>query len=252
LADWNDFPALSKSIATTCGIKKIPALRKNESENAIQQLYPIDPPHKLILEFGKASGIFDAVRFAFEFGKGVFYAGMNPALDAEHRVCGDPSLPLFWGYLFAGMFSKQTGLQQFVNLQSVQASPELLLFTQFWIRYDAVLACYKNQIDPELKGSRDLYVSLFRNAFSLIAPDLLHLYDLERSEDSLFRVVAYRAALAAEERFRTLYGNSWFTSPKCSARIREYWRHGFQTNLRQVLDDIDASPDPDFLLTVKG
>lgn len=252
IADWSDFPALSKSISSTCGIKNSPRLRKSESENAIQLLFPIEPPQRLVLEYGKAAGVWEDVRFAFEFGKGAFYAGMNPSLSIEHRICGDPCLPLFWGYLFSNILARSTGLHSLVNPRAEGAAEDVHLFLQFWVRYDAALAIYHSRVEPELKESKDLYIACFENAFTLNPPDFLYLYDLARSNESLFRVIAYRGALAAEERMRSLYGSSWFASEKCSAKMREYWMHGFQTTMNGILEDLDASPDPDFLLTLKA
>lgn len=251
IADWNDFSALSKSISSTCGIKNPPGLRKNERDDAIQILFPIDPPQRIVLEFGKAAGVWDDVRFAFEFGKGAFYAGMNSSLSIEHRICGDPCLPLFWGYLYSNILARSTGLHSLVNPRAEGAAEDVLLIRQFWVRYDAALAIYRSRVEPELEESKDLYIACFENAFTLNPPEFLYLYDLERSDESLFRVLAYRGALAAEERLRSLYGTSWFASEKCSAKVREYWRHGFRTTMNGILEDLDASPDPDFLLTLK-
>ncbi len=248
IADWNDFPGVARSILSSGGIKRAPHLRKSENEEGMQLLFPVDPPRRLVLEFGKAAGVWDAVRFTFELGKAAFYAGMNPALSIESRICGDPSLPLFWGYLYSRILTRPAGLGRLIGYQAEQLAENVSLFFQFWIRYDAVLAVYRARTGTDLKTSKDLYVACFEKAFLIEPPDFLYLYDLERSNESLLRVIACRSALAAEERLRSLYGSHWFESEKCMARIREYWRHGFQSTLKEILEDLDASPDPDFLL----
>lgn len=248
IADWSDLPGIATSILSSGGIKKTPHLLKTENEEAIQFLFPIDPPRRLVLEFGKAAGMWDAVRFAFELGKAAFYAGMNPALSIESRICGDPSLPLFWGYLYSLILTKTAGLGRVIGYQAESLAQDASLFFQFWIRYDAILAVYRARFGTDLKTSKDLYVACFESAFLIEPPDFLYLYDLERSKESLLRVIACRSALAAEERLRSLYGNHWFESEKCMVRIREYWRHGFQSTLKEILEDLDASGDPDFLL----
>jgi hypothetical protein len=252
LADWDDFPGLGKNILNTCRIRKSPHLRKCETEDALQFLFPIDPPRRLVLEFGKAAGAWDAARFTFELGKGAFFAGMNPALSVEQRIIGDPALPIFWGHLYSNLLASRYGLNRLINPPAESLAEDLSLCFQFWIRYDASLAIYRARLGTDLKISKDLYVSCFETAFTIRPPYFLYLYDLERSAESLFRVVGYRGALAAEERLRSLYGTQWFTSEKCAGRIREYWRHGFQYTLQEILDDLDASPDPDFFLNVKS
>jgi len=252
IADWNDFGSLAKNFLEFSGIKKHAHLRRNDFEDATQTLFPIDPPRRLIQEFGTTAGIWDSARFLYEFGKGMFYAGMNPGLSVEHRICGDPSLPSFWGYLYSLQLARKEGLNAIVNPRAESLAEDMSLCFQFWIRYEAVLALYNNAVTTDLKDARDHYVSIFSNAFQFEAPSFVYLYDLERAAGSFWRVVAYRGALAVEERFRSLYGSRWFASERCSARIREYWRSGFQTTLKEILEDLDASADPDFLLTIKG
>jgi hypothetical protein len=252
IADWNDFGSLAKSFLELSQTRKGPHLQRNDGEDATQMLFPLDPPRRLIQEFGKAAGVWDSVRFLYEFGKAIFYAGMNPALPIEHRICGDPSLPSFWGYLYSLQLARKEGLNGIINPRAEELAEDVSVCFQFWIRDEAVLALYHHRVGTELKDARDYYVSTFSNGFLLEVPDCLYLYDLERASGSFWRVLAYRGALAVEERLRSLYGSRWFASEKCSGRIREYWRSGFQSTLQEILEDLDASPDPDFLLSVKG
>jgi hypothetical protein len=240
VADWNDFEALAKAIMEICHIKNVPVLQRS-NEAAVQLLFPISPPDKVRLQFGRAAGALDSGRFLFEFGKGLFYSGMSARLPFEKRICGDPALPLFWGSLFSLLLADPVATRQLVSLTAEPVSFEMNTALRFWLRYDAMLAVYRTKVDDSLKTAQDLYVSLFESAFpSIEIPHRLYLYDLHRSHEALHRFVALRRAVAALDRLRELYGTSWFTSERWARRMRDYWNEGFNLTLRETLNDLGS------------
>lgn len=240
-ADWNDFPALAKNVSHTGSVPNVPALHKSTQNEALQFLFPIFPPKKVILEYGVAAGPVDAMRFLFEFTKGWFYSGMNENLAIENRIAGDPALPFFWGYLYSCALSTKAGLNRYVNPGAEDVASPLRLWMHFWYRYDAALAIYRARMEKSsFSETQERYVAAFKSAFSIEVPDFLSLYDLERAENAFFRVYANSMALAVEERLRSAYGNQWFTSETCTRKFRDYWREGYRLSLKDVLDDLDV------------
>ncbi|HEY4491942.1 MAG TPA: hypothetical protein VI958_08065, partial [Acidobacteriota bacterium] len=237
LADWNDFTALAKTVAENCHIKKMPTLQR-ASEEAVQLLFPISPPERVLLQFGRAAGGFDSARFIFELGKGFFYSGMSSNLPFEKRICGDPSLPFFWGSLFSLLLADRTASKTIVSLAAEPIAKDMSSAFEFWSRYDAVLALYRMKVDDALKTAQDLYVSLFEMAFPFRASHSLHLFDLSRSREAFYRFVAYTNAVAATERLRELYGTRWFANERWARRMSDYWQEGFGITLQEVLHDL--------------
>lgn len=234
-ADWNDFRALGKSLTENCGIKNPPRLKQDRSNEAIQCLFPILPPARVQLRYGKAAGAADALRFVVELGKGCFYAGMNPELNLEDRICGDPSLPYFWGFLYALSLATTAGLNRLVGPQAESLAEPVRFWLQFRYRYDAMLAFYEWRVPASLKEAQDLYVDSFESAFPFEAPHFLYLYDLDRATDALFRTIALEGAVAATNQLAESYGRRWFSSAKFTRRARESWYEGFCLTLREVL-----------------
>lgn len=237
LADWDDFAALAKVVAETCHIKNVPALQR-ASEDAVQLLFPISPPERVRLQFGRAAGVFDSARFLFELGKGFFYSGMNSNLPFEKRICGDPSLPFFWGSVFSQLLTDQSATKELVGPAAAPIALDITSALKFWAQYDALLALYRAKVDDDLKTAQDLYVSLFETAFPFQPTPSLYLFDLSRSRDANDRFFAYTGAVAATERLRELYGKRWFASERCARRLRDYWHEGFELTLQEVLRDL--------------
>lgn len=238
VADWNDLRALAKSIAENWGIKTPPKLKKENSTESMQSLFPIVPPTRVQVRYGKAAGAADVARFLQEFGAGCFYAGMNPELEVQDRICGDPALPAFWGGLFTLPLSTAAGLNRLVGPQAESLAGNFRLLQQFSYRYDCMLAIYNHRVPEDLKESQDHYVDCFESTFSWKAPHFLYLYDLERSSEALFRAIALEAAAVASDQLALRYGRIWFTDAKFQKRIREYWREGFRLTLQETLADL--------------
>ncbi len=238
LADWRDLPAFAKNVIQTCRIRRKPRLRKSEWNAAVQYTAPIQPPKLVRVEYGEAAGPVDTMRFLFELGQSLFYKGMDPELEIESRICGDPAVPLFWGYIFSGLLTDRSGIQRLIGHRAEDLSRTLDFASKFRDRYDAALAIYRENVDTELKGAQDLYVDSFETAFSFEAPHSLHLLDLDRASDAFYRVVAQRKAILAAERFRELYGREWFTSERLARRIQDYWWQGFRLTLQDILRDL--------------
>lgn len=240
-ADWNDFPALAKTVSQTGSVRNAPSLQKTRQNDALQFLFPIFPPKKVILEYGVAAGPVDAMRFLFEFTKGWFYAGMDENLEIEDRITGDPAVPFFWGYLYSWALSTKAGLNRYVDPAAEELAGPLRVWMHFWYRYDAVLAIYRSRMEKSSFAEiQERYVSAFQSAFSIEVPDFLYLYDLERAENAFFRVYANSMALSAEERLRSAYGHQWFASEACTRKFRDYWREGYRLSLKDVMDDLDV------------
>lgn len=238
LTDWNDFAALAKFFAETCHISALPKFRKSDADPAVQFAYPIDPPHRVLVEFGDAAGPLDAVRFLHEFAKGCFYSGMDASLPAEYRICGDPSLPLFWGFLYAGILTTATGLHKLVNERAAQLEPFMQFGSEFRTRYDAAMALYRSQVDSQLKDAQDFYVLCFETAFPIRPSAFLYLYELDRATEAQARYHASAAASLAMETLQTKYGRDWFASPRWAKRAKDYWREGFRLTLQDTLNDL--------------
>lgn len=240
IADWTDLPSLGKSFTETCRFQKLPK-RKKAPEEAVQFVFPILPPRRVQLQYGKTAGAVDALRFAMELGKGVFYAGMNPDMRVESRICGDPALPWFWGHLYANTLTTRAGLSRLVNQRAEDLADTLRFVLQFWFRNEAMLSVYRANTEPALKTARDLYVHLWEQSFPLECPSFLFLYDLDRSFEAVFRYRAFLCAIAAEEKLRLLYGTDWFASSAFARRARDYWWEGFQLKLADVINDLGVS-----------
>ncbi len=238
LADWRDLPSFARNVIETCKIRRKPKLRKSEWNRAIQYAVPIRPPKLVRVDFGEAVGPIDVMRFLFELGQSFFYAGMDPDLEIESRICGDPALPLFWGFTFSELMVDRSGLSKLIGHQAEDLDGTMEFASKFRRRYDAALALFRDRVDSQLKDAKDLYVDSFETAFSFEAPHFLYLFDLNRASDALHRAVAQRKAIIATERFRELYGREWFTSERFARRIQEYWWQGFHLTLHDILRDL--------------
>jgi hypothetical protein len=239
VADWNDLPALAKSITNTCGIAKTAVLQQAEVP-AIQFLFPIDPPAKLILEHGTSRGPVDAMRFLTEFGKGSFYAGMNPELPVEERVCGDPSLPWFWGYLFASLLADAAGAKTFLGIKADGITEDTGFVLQCWYRHEVALGVCRNRAGVDWKNVQNHYANLWQLAYPLEPPVVLTAYELCHSTESIFRCNALRHSQNLRKHLQSKYGHEWFRNRKWIERARDYWWEGFKITTADVLKDLQV------------
>jgi hypothetical protein len=74
------------------------------------------------------------------------------------------------------------------------------------------------------------------------------LFELDRSASALARVQGMEAAMHALEKFRTVYGNAWFSSSQCISRLKDFWWEGFKLSLNDVLVDLNVKVEEDFHL----
>jgi hypothetical protein len=262
VADWTDFRALAKSFSELCHITLPPQMRRNESglrselgppgrtgqaSNSVDageaalNLFPILPPGRVRLQYGKAAGVVDAVRFLIAYARGCFYRGMNPELNIEDRICGDASLEQFWGCLYGQIMSTPAGVSRLIRPLAEPIAESVQLLFQFWYRYDAMLTFYESRVPASLKEAQDIYVDSFETAFSVEVPHFLFLYDLEAAENALSRAIAVESAVAATERLASLYGKQWFASSRFARRVRDYWWEGYRLTLSDVLQDLNVT-----------
>ncbi len=237
--DWNDFPGLARSFMNNCLFQKKPSLRKSSVDDAVQFCFPISPPEKVIVEYGAAAGPADALRFIKELVKGCLYTHMNPELRAEFRFNGDERLIQFWSALYALPLIRKTGLQMIIGPAAQNLAKHMESFLRFWYRYDAFLAVYRHSAENDFANAEDHFAENWRSAFHFDVPGSLFLYELDRSAGAVARVAAFDAALLAEEKLRTLYGNTWFASTQWASRLRSYWWEGFSLSLADVLEDLN-------------
>jgi hypothetical protein len=242
VAQWNDLPALARSIAEMCGIPALPAMRASDHAG-IQYSYPISPPGRMLIEYGRSEGPYDAMRFLIELGKGSFYAGMNPDLPVEERVCGDPTLPWFWGYLFASVLAETEGIKTFVALKAEDMREDTNFVLQCWYRYDLFLAIYRIRAMEDF-ASQDHH---FRDLWELLYPfkreSFLSLFELCRSQEALFRCTALLRSQLVIRQLREKYGSKWFANKKWITRARDYWWEGFSLTGIDVLRDLQVPTD---------
>ncbi len=243
-ADWNDLPALAKGVMELCHIRKSPRLLKSENP-AVQFLYVIEPPHRLVLEHGRGSP-FDSLRFLVELGKGFFYAGHNPALPAEERLCGDPSLPWFWGYLYSRLLVEPAGIRSLIGASAEVFANHTDFTFHVSYRHDVMLGLYNCGLPGQWKNAQDYFVTLWENAVPVPAPQHLYLYELSHSTESFFRARAQHCARLAARALRSRYGWNWFASPKWAGRARDYWWEGFRLTLSDVLSDLQIAPTDEY------
>lgn len=249
LGDWNDFGAFARGWAEMCHITTLPNLNRSQVSPAEQHCFPVDPPARVILRYGKAAGPVDLLRFLQELGRASFYCGMNPELSSTDRLLGDPQLPHFWSYLYAGALTHPAGIDKLIGAGADELAQRLGLVTRFWNRYDCMLALYHERLAPDMKEAQDLYVACWDLAFAIEPPHFLYLFDLERSGDALLRVTAFRSAVAVIERLRSLFGNAWFASERCAKRLRDYRHEGYRLKLADCLQDLDAVAADPFLIS---
>jgi hypothetical protein len=245
--DWNDFPEIAKSFFSITRIEKTPSLQKSEFDEGVQACLAVFPPRKIIVEYGSAAGPVDFVRFLAEAGKGCFYSNLNPDLPDEFRFAGDPRVSEFWRALFTLACISEAGLQEIAGPLAADLSRKLRQFTFFWLRYDAFLALYRNAAEQDLPTAQDAFVENWRKAFSLEAPSRLYLFELDRSIAALSRVQAMEAALYVQERLRTIYGNSWFSSSQCILKLKDYWWEGFKLGLNDLLEDMNIKREHELI-----
>jgi hypothetical protein len=236
-ADWNHFSALAKSVSEAFGISKIPKLRSS-SNSAAQFLFPITPPNRVTLEFGSAHGPVDALRFLQEFGKGVFYSGMNPDLEIEERICGDPALPWFWGSIFASILTDSAGVKNFIGLGAEGLERDMEFVMEFWQRQEMTFSIFRNKAASDWKNLQDHFASLWEIAFSMDPPRFLCLYDLSRSNESIYKALAMSRSRDAIHILRTKYGSKWFSAPKWTKRMRDYFWEGHRMTMSDVMKDL--------------
>ena len=233
--DWKDLPALAKSVAATCQVPHSPVLQSSPN-SATQFLYPVSPPGRAILEYGKASGPYDAMRFLVELGKGFFYKGINPAHAAEERICGDPSLPWFWGYLYGSLLIDPEGVKSFIGLNAESMTQDTQLVLQFWYRHELMLTIFRRRVS-NFNDVQDLYSSLWDVAFPVAPPDFLSLYELALSPESDFRWIGLLRSQSLIKHLRSKYGRRWFADSKWARRTRDYWWEGYRMTTSGILSD---------------
>ena len=245
VAEWNHLPAFAKSISNTCGITKIPVLRRAEIP-AIQFLFPIQPPLRLVLEHGAAPGPVDAMRFLLEFGKGSFYAGMNPELPIEERICGDPSLPWFWGYLFASLLADPAGAKTFLGIKAEGIAEDTGFVLQCWYRHEVALSVYRNRASTDWKNVQHHYANLWELAYPLEPPLFLAAYELCHSTESIFRCNALRQSQNVRKHLQSKYGHEWFRNRKWIDLVHDYWWEGFRITTNDILKDLQVQESSDY------
>ncbi len=245
VADWNDLPALAKSIANICGIDKLPVLQQGEIP-AIQFLFPIAPPARVVLEHGSAYGPVDAMRFLLEFGKGCFYAGINPELPVEERICGDPSLPWFWGYLFASLLADAAGAKTFLGLKAEGMAEDTSYVLECWYRHEVALSIYQNRARADWKNVQDHYRSSWELAYPLEPPRFLAAYELCHSTESVFRSNALLRSQNVRKHLQSRYGFDWFRSRKWMDRVRDYCWEGFRITTADILRDLQIEKTTEY------
>ena len=246
--DWNDFPAFAGNWALTCGIPNLPALKHATDHPHMQLSFPIDPPNRVTQLYGDAAGPLDTLSFLQELGRASFYRGFNAELPAAQRLLGDPLLPHFWSFLYGGILLERAGITRLIRSGMEDLANWLRLALQFRVRYDCVLALYHERAGSEMKEAQDVYSACWDLAFSFEPPRFLYLYDLERSSDALYRVLAFQAALGAMDRLKSLYGNEWFASSRCAQRLRDYRHEGFGLAAEDMLQDLNTTPNHYFLM----
>ena len=235
-ADWKDLPALGKSVREICSFPTFPSL-KNAENPAMQLVFPILPPRRVTINYGVATGPYDAVRFLLELGKGVFYASMNPDLAAEERICGDPSLPWFWGYLYASLLADPEGVKVFLaSAESIRE--EMAFILQCWYRQELFLSLYHQHSATDWKNVQDHYANAWEITYPLPTPAFLSLFDLSRSGDSIFRWNALMRSQQVLRHLQLKYGRKWFSNRKWIQRARDYWWEGFRFTMQDILSDL--------------
>lgn len=244
IADWNDLPALARSVAETCDFPRMPKLRP-AANPAVQFVFPVQPPGRLILEHGVATNPYDALRFLIEFGKGCFFAGMNPELPIEQRICGDPSVSLFWGYLVASLLADPEGVKTFTGSKAETMPEDTRLILQCWYRHELSLSLFRKQASG-FKNLQDLYASLRELAFPLEPPSFLYLYDLCHSSESEVRWIALHRAQNMIKHLRSKHGYKWFSDKKWTNRVREYWWEGHRMSTSEILADQQIPDSSDY------
>jgi hypothetical protein len=243
-ADWNALSSLAKSVAETCSIPHLPNLKIAEN-SAIQFLFPILPPKRLLLEYGTAKSPFDAMRFLIELGKGFFYQGMNPENAAEERICGDPSLPWFWGYLFSSLLVDPEGIKSFIGLNAESMQQDTRPVLQSWYRRELMLAIYRTRAS-DFNQLQDQYTSLWELAYPVEPPVFLSLYEYCLSTESAFRRWALLSSQNMIKHLQSKYGRRWFANRKWTKRAREYWWEGFKMTTAEVLSDQQVPESTDY------
>jgi hypothetical protein len=235
--DWNDFSGLARSFLNNCLFQKQPSIRKSEIDDAVQFCFPIFPPDQVVVEHGTAAGPADAFRFIKEVAKGCFYAHFNPELSAEFRFTGDERLIQFWSALYSLPLTRKTGLRIIIGTAAENLAAQMESRLRFWYRYDAFLAVYKHAAENDFANAEDHFVQRWRNAFHFDPPASLFLYEFDHSIAAA-QVVAFDAALIAEEKLRTKYGNAWFASTQWVSKLRSYWWEGFSLNLADIINSM--------------
>jgi hypothetical protein len=235
--DWSDFPGLAQSFLSNCLLEKHPSIRKSPIDDAVQFCFPIFPPEKVIVDYGAAAGPTDVLRFTKELTKGCLYAHFNPDLPAEFRFTGDERLIQFWSTLYSLPLMRNTGLKIIIGQPAENLAPHMESFLRFWHRYDVFLAIYAHAAENDFANAEDHFVERWRDAFHFDPPGSLFLYELDRSAGAIARVQGFDAALIAEEKLRTKYGNAWFASTQWVSKLRSYWWEGFSLNLEDIIGE---------------
>jgi hypothetical protein len=159
-------------------------------------------------------------------------------LPAELRLIGDERLIQFWSSLYSLPLIRRTGLKTIIGQQAENLAPQMESRLRFWYRYDAFLAVYGHSAENNFANAEDLFVELWRDAFHLDPPGALFLYELDHTPGTSTMIAAFDAALVAEEKLRTKYGNAWFASNQWVSKLRRYWWEGFSLNLEDTIGEL--------------
>ena len=236
VADWGDLPALAKSIQESTGSVSLELI---QGENpAARFLFPVLPPERVVLEYGNSNGPADAMLFLIELGKGIYYASINPQLRVEERVCGDPSLPWFWGFLYASLLADPEGVKVFVGSKAESMVDDTRFLLECWYRHEAFLTIYRDRALNNSSHVEDLFSGLWELAYPMAPPAFLALLELSRSNESVFRWHAMMRAFQVIKYLRLKYGRSWFQDGKWIRRARDYRWEGFRITTEDIVADL--------------
>ena len=172
---------------------------------------------------------------------------MNPDNLAEERICGDPALPWFWGYLFSSLLVDAEAVKNFIGLSSETISEDTQIILQFWYRHEQMLSIYRSRAS-NISEVQDLFSSLWESAFPLDSPAFLSLYELSLSQDSDFRWIGLLRSQYMIKHLRSKYGRKWFADSKWTARARDYWWEGYRMTTSGILSDQQIQESVDYPL----
>lgn len=202
-------------------------------------------PDEVILVVRPSGGPDDYAAYLHELGHALHFAYTDPALPAEYRRLGDPSVTEAFAFLVDGLLRERGWLKKFAGVGQPREVLRFTAFHKLWFlrRYAAKLE-YELFLHTEGPGSRsrEAYRDLLSDATLVAWPDELYLFDV----DAFFYAARYLRAWIVEAQLREFlrerFDEEWYRNDRTGPFLLGLWRQGQRLTVEELASDLTLGP----------